>query len=169
MIYSLYWEIPSANNNPSCLSQKWWAVKTKLFLSPNQLGHQIKNKTIRYWTETNFRTNMKMSLGLFTHCNPVIQIENNQVTYFCLSPSVEVVGVAVLVYWTWGYWWDWSGPIHYEDAPYMTKRSGQWSETQIRTTLMMDAGPGHVAPTSQCEKSKGTVKEMERYKFDSRS
>ncbi len=49
---------------------------------------------------------------------------NNQVTYFCLSPLVGAVGAAVLVYWTWGYWWDWSGLIHYEDAPYMTDSSG---------------------------------------------
>lgn len=53
-------------------------------------------------------------------------------TYFSLSPWVEAVGVAVLVGWTWGYWWDWSGLIHYEDAPYMTEGSGQWGETQIK-------------------------------------
>lgn len=84
-----------------------------------------------------------------------IHIENNQLTYFCPSLWVEAVVVAVLVYWTWGYWWDWSGLIHYEGVPYMTKSSEHWGETQIRTKA--DGGwarPGHVAPTSQCEKSK---------------
>lgn len=66
-----------------------------------------------------------MSLSLLT--DPVVHVKKKKIrlTYFCLSPWVEVVEVDVLVYQTWGYWWDWSGLIHYEDAPYMTKGSGQ--------------------------------------------
>lgn len=129
---------------PASVKSEVWesvtAVKPKHFLSPNQLGHQIKthykilNRNTQ-WHYTNYilkMSSLNMSLCLFTDSNPVIQIEKIQVTYFCLSPWVEAVGVAVLVYWTWGYWWDWSGLIHYEDAPYMTKSSGQWGETQIR-------------------------------------
>lgn len=109
--------------------------ETKALPQPQSAGPPIKNDIIRrYWTETHYRTNRHgCSVRLFSDSKPVIQTENNQGTYFSLSPRVEAVGVGVLVYWTWGYWWDWSGLIHYEDAPYMTKSSGQWGEKQIRT------------------------------------
>lgn len=60
--------------------------------------------------------------SLFIDGKPVMPTENQQVTYFCPSPWAEAAVAVVLVYWTWAYWWDWSGLIHHEDAPYMTKR-----------------------------------------------
>lgn len=64
---------------------------------------------------------------------------------------VAAAGVAVLFCRTWGYWWGWSARSRCEDAPYVTNSGGQLGEKQVSSgggELEVDAGPGHVTPTS---------------------